>query len=443
MLNDKIKTLEVMAVKDGKSENFLDQIFVVAKDVLLNTDYLAAYRLAKIIDSISVKKSSDLLIKDLDKLENLNVRLKFLSLSKWPELVMMNLFSKGIGKVLGDEIVDIRSRLEAVLIEIPLHLRDEFKQKLLRRLSDNKEEIASIKIAVDNNSLPATIGNLIRDYLGHSKSGQSENIRFAQYIEGKTFQGLNDIEKIKVKELFEILNLLSRSSYDPLGLENAILYVDLDNKMKILDHGIVTMADEEKIYSFSIGSPIREEELKVEFKDSTEEFNLSDSTQKTDQADEVMVAYRGDPGQLRAITKETDKLTNKFGSDSAKLRQEFFLAVQKKNIARTIAILRLLVQFKDLENFMKEDERLGKFLAATWAKQYGQDFSQGFVKNPAQLKYVRAFLRYVLEQRLGMSANDAARVGLQIANIFVSSGKTGYNKMAYFDVADKNFKWFE
>ena len=129
--------------------------------------------------------------------------------------------------------------------------------------------------------------------------------------------------------------------------------------------------------------------------------------------------------------------------DLAKLRQEFFAAVQKKNVNRTIACLRLLTEKNDLENFLRQDEKLRQFLLVTWEKQYGADFAAQFRQNPTQIKFVRLFLRYILEERLTMPASEAARVGLQLANIFVKAGKKSYNKMAYFDVVSKEFRWFE
>ena len=140
---------------------------------------------------------------------------------------------------------------------------------------------------------------------------------------------------------------------------------------------------------------------------------------------------------------EREKLSKRFNNDAAKLREEFFKTVQNKNTNQTIAILRILAQNKELENFLKDDAKLNKFLSAVWEKQFGKDFVSQFQKQPDQIKFVKQFLRYVLEERLGMTASDAARVGLQIGNIFVSSGKKGYNKMAYFDVASKGFKWLE
>ena len=125
------------------------------------------------------------------------------------------------------------------------------------------------------------------------------------------------------------------------------------------------------------------------------------------------------------------------------MRAEFFKTVQKKDVNRTIALLRILAQINDLENFLGEDQKLNQFLGAIWEKQYGEDFSAQFRKNPVQLKFVRQFLRYVLESRLGLESSDAARIGLQIGNIFVGLGKKSYNKMAYFDVGKKEFIWFD
>lgn len=175
--------------------------------------------------------------------------------------------------------------------------------------------------------------------------------------------------------------------------------------------------------------------------ENTAEVTSAIKTEPT--KNEVLEAYQGDKKTVQAITKEQQKLEAKFGTDTPRLRAEFFAAVQKKNSVRTIALVRVLAQQGDLTAFMQSDEKLHPFLRAIWEKRYGTEFAQQFDQAADAPEFLKLFLRYILEERLEMPENEAARVGLQIGNIFVSNGKKSYNKMVYFDVASKTFHWFE
>ncbi len=157
----------------------------------------------------------------------------------------------------------------------------------------------------------------------------------------------------------------------------------------------------------------------------------------------IIAAYRGSEAQEKEYKAEEEKLKKAVAGDKLKLRNEFFAAVQVKNIAKTVACLRILAEMNDIAAFLKDDQRLNKFITAVWGKKYGAGFVADFNSNPGQPRFARAFIRYILAERLGLNDNDAARIGLQIGNIFVSSGKIEYNNIAYYDMMGKKFVWFE
>ncbi|MFA6215873.1 MAG: hypothetical protein WC768_04875 [Patescibacteria group bacterium] len=447
MLRKEIKNLEAKIQAADNKAGFINDIDRLANQIINDYDFLNAYRLAKVADIIVNQGDKNVSAIDLNKINSLSIKLKFLSLVRWSEPVIVSLFENGIGQVFNDENIDVADRLNALLIETPFDLRDELKQKLLRRLRANKELISDKSIILDGKPQLASISNVLTDYLSSHGDSIPSNIEFAEYfMQSKTFKEFTLSEKEKVKKLLKVFDLLSKSSYNPVGFENVILFIDKDGTLKTLDHGIIMSALGEKTVKFhkrSSAITLPEEISLPQEKEDLSKFITTQTEVKSNVEQEVLAAYQGDPRQLKAVASEQEKVTKKFGNDKAKLRVEFFTAVQNKNIVRTIAILRILAGLADLENFIKEDEKLNKFLAVTWAKRYGDEFVAEFAKNPAQIQFIRLFLRYVLEERLGLSASDAARVGLQIANIFVSLGKIDYNKMAYFDVGKKSFEWFE
>lgn len=327
-----------------------------------------------------------------------------------------NLFKNNLLKAIDLEINlvgKVKSFIGLVLGD--MRLATQRRNLLLFALKANEEELGArtLKIEDLNLELPPQIKNWLKDYDQSTLAQQrKERLSLLEYINtSKNVSQLSEEKKLILRQIFELYDFLR--------------FLTSEEEVEATSHQLPR----------ELGLPQDQGNLS--------KFVATQTEAKSNIEQEILVAYQGDPRQIKAIAAEQEKVTKKFGNDKPKLRTEFFTAVQNKNIVKTIAILRILAGLADIENFIKEDEKLNKFLTITWAKRYGDDFAAEFTKNPAQVQFIRLFLRYVLEERLGMSLSDAARVGLQIANIFVSLGKIDYNKMAYFDIKDKSFKWFE
>ena len=169
--------------------------------------------------------------------------------------------------------------------------------------------------------------------------------------------------------------------------------------------------------------------------------SVEDESSKEQQ--EIFQAYQGNEKQAKEISREQAKLAKKISGKVDQLPAIFYQAVQTKNVAVTIAVLLLMAETDTLGSFLKTDEKLRQFLSLTWEKQYGKATAEAFNRNPNQPKFVRLFLQYVLQQRLGLDGSEAARLGLHVGSAFVRTGKKGYNTLAYFDVKSKQFRWFE
>jgi len=443
MYEEEIKNLEAQTKQGQSPSNLFGQVKDLADKVVFEADFLKCFRLAKVIDEIFSKAGDNLSLNLRNELSGLAVKLKFLSLPRWPDSVVAELFEDGLGSVLTDEDVMAATRLQAKLIEIPSFLRDEFKQTVIRHLRENQELISDKKIEIEGKPASATISNILRDYLNLFGDKPTSNVEFAAYfMKSKNYKALPEAGQNKVKELLKIFDMLSKSSFTPEGLENAILYMDRDGVMKMLDHGVITIMDSgiKAQRSFQPLAIPQEKQQPVSQKQKAIE---AVETVEAGPEQEILLAYQGDPKQQKAISKEEEKIKAKFGSDLKKVRSEFFASIQKQSTNRAIALFRVLAQNDDLGKFIKQDEKLNKFLAAVWEKQYGKGLVKKFKKNPDQVKFIRLFLKYVLQERLGLNNNDSARIGLQIANILVGLGKKNYNKVAYFDVKSREFKWFD
>ncbi|OGY47842.1 MAG: hypothetical protein A3J62_00115 [Candidatus Buchananbacteria bacterium RIFCSPHIGHO2_02_FULL_38_8] len=343
-----------------------------------------------------------------------------------------------------DLAVMIKDKFDGKIVTI-FEDRDNFKRELREAMLRNNQRLSNTNIKINNESVEPTVANWIKDYnstVGAEIASQIDRINYL--TNSANIKNLSQEEKRKVETLINLYEHLKKSSETVEGLEEAVPYY-VNNQHFVLTGGKLEIIKEDPVLtSVLTGKPLREvEDVLAEDKEEKKTETTQETAEQDKMKEEILLAYRGDSRQHSVILKEEKKISDKFGSDIASLRAEFYRAVQAKNLNRTIALLRLLTQEDELTKFLVEDKKLNTFLAATWQKQYGPELAEEFKKNPTDISFVRLFLQYILQQRLGLPSGDAARFGLQIGNIFVSLGKKEYNKMAYFDVKSKSFKWFE
>lgn len=361
---------------------------------------------------------------------------KFLTLSYLTDKEAISLVENHLADALNNPDIILVDKIDAkILTTLDREARDTFKRELRAAMLRNKQQLTTKNITTDNLSKKPTVSNWVKDYNNVVGAEVASQIDRVEYLSsGKNIKQQSAQDKSKVEALINLYEHLKKSSITLEGLEEAVPYY-FNDKHYVLKAGKLELIKPSKILLDVLG--------KKEGKTTAESTQQPTPAGPSTVEQEVIEAYQGDPREQKAVIKEETKLTKQFQDDVAKLREEFFKTVQKKNINRTIAILRILTQKNDLPNFIKKDAKLNKFLAAIWEKQYGVEIVEEFKKNPTDVRFIRLFLRYVLEQRLEMDKGEAARVGLQLGNIFVEIGKKEYNKMAYFDVKDKSFKWFE
>lgn len=434
MIKENLKTI-IQGVEKGSNPNDLaQQMYDLSDEIIMDYDLGNSYRLLKHINKLLVQKKKTMSASAIAKLDQISTKLQYMALPILKESILLDLVEKKLTIYLGDEHINVYEKIRSSIINLPVYDRDAFKHKILIRLNKNKELISNIKLTIDDEEVNATVANIIRDFLHNSKRRQDSSLQVASYIQGTHFRNLNEEEKIKVQELLKLFILINSVSASVEGLEEAVGFIE-DGVMKILDKGVITILSPDK----------RSLPSSIGFLGEPEQASAQPSVPagESDIEKEVLAAYQGDKKLQKAIAREIKKLDKKFGSDTEGLRTEFFQTTQKGNINRTVGALMLMTQNDDLLEFISEDPKLNKFLSAIWEKQYGADLVADFKINPTDVKYVKMFLQYVLEQRLHIDEDDAARVGLQIGNAFAGLGKKSYNKMAYFDVKSKQFRWFE
>lgn len=363
-----------------------------------------------------------------------------LLMSKLKDEEFVHLFEDGLELYFSNMVfnIDIWDLIKGKLVTIyDLVERDALKKRARKAMLNNKSLLTKEKIARNGKKYQPTIRQWLLDFTSATDVGEVGNVKINEYfVQNKNYQKLSEDDQYRVRVLIMNYERLKKSSSTAEGLEETV-GIDEDGKITIFSEGRMEDLDSRIVKLLK--------KLKINKAEGPGAFLAAKevSTGQSAVEAEVLAAYQGDKKLQKAIAKEIKKLDKKFGSDKEGLRTEFFQTTQKGNINRTVGALMLMTQNDDLLDFISEDPKLNKFLTAIWEKQYGADLVADFKINPTDVKYVKMFLQYVLEQRLHIDEDDAARVGLQIGNAFAGLGKKSYNKMAYFDVVSKEFHWFE
>src|SRR3989344_8592567 len=303
--------------------------------------------------------------------------------------------------------------------------QDRRQAVALRALKNNEQLVGGwkIKVSGEEESTQQSIKNWLRDYdLTTGSVSRRSRLNLIEYTNSSLNVGkLSADQRAVLRQILEL--------YDYL-------------RFRVRPDEITTTGHTLPSRAVRPVSTVKSEEPTPQQAPAAPAQEAIPALQPSQTEQEVLAAYQGDANFRSAVQREAAKLNKKAGTAIGRLRTEFFGAVQGQQVVRSVAALGLLAQAGGLENLLSQDKKLAQFLAVTWEKQYGPEVSEEFKTNPEQIKFVRLFLQYVLQQLLAMEVNDAARIGAQIGNIFVSQGKKDYNKVAYFDVASKTFKWF-
>ncbi len=396
-----------------------------ARAIIEANDIVDAYYLADILSKSlkSVKLSTSI----EEEYRELISELQVLSLHRWSTQVAGVLFGQNIVASLKNQDIDIFTSVKTMLSFLPLEQRDTVRRQLIRSLDQNQQALTSAPFSLKGETDKPTVGNWLADFRDKLGGDLVEQVKRVDYIANdKNTQPLSKGERDVLTKLFDLYEYLKLSSKDQFGYED----------MEMIDDGGVL-----KVFDAGFGYTLNGSSID-ESNDDEDVTNVQNSASISDVQQQIINAYQGDQKFEKKVSEEYEKIQKQFVNDDKGLQQFFFESVQNNQPASVVAAFRLLVGNRQLVSFLEQDKKLRDFLTVAWQKKYNEEVAREFQENPSSVRFVRLFIQYVLEDRLGMSEGDAARQGAHLASIFVSTGKKEYNKVAYFDVAAKQFKWF-
>lgn len=129
-------------------------------------------------------------------------------------------------------------------------------------------------------------------------------------------------------------------------------------------------------------------------------------------------------------------------NDIKKVRNVLWQAIGLQDKEKVFACLKLLVQKKHLDMMLKEDNRffsiLKRFVNIRYGGKYDGDLDVWLSRNLDKLLVRRLFLQMILEDKLGLKADEVMLWAFYLTNIIPQSGQ-----IVYLDQNDGEFKWRE
>jgi hypothetical protein len=128
-------------------------------------------------------------------------------------------------------------------------------------------------------------------------------------------------------------------------------------------------------------------------------------------------------------------------NDLMEIKNDFYASINAGDKIKVVAMLRVLTKNKKLEDFFENDKRYIDFYSGYLERHLGKKEAEEFVKEPEAEKYVIGFLRFLLEKRVGFSADESAMIGVGLGSIAREVGEEKYIDFAYGDNEKKKFVW--
>lgn len=328
--------------------------------------------------------------------------------------------ARDIGSIFDNQIVDIlkwadfrvKGELNALIILLLIE-KPDFLNTLLQKLTSNQEKLTESKIEVNNQTVEPTVANWLKDFVSIvGVEGTVTTIEKARYIsESKNASKLEDEES-------KLLDML-------LDTYVALRNFPVDAQRKDLSDIEIfpyTSEDLKDLQEFIKENQPKEEAL-------------------TEPPKDIFELYMGSKEEQAKIESAKKELQSRIEKDSARLADELEVAFLKKDKIKTIAALILLVERGGFIDLLKEDIRYRDYLTSYLNRIGKQDLIDDFSINPTQPKFVIYLLKYILEERLEMEESEAARVATHFDTIYMERGMDKYGRLAYYDLAEKKFKW--
>ena len=123
------------------------------------------------------------------------------------------------------------------------------------------------------------------------------------------------------------------------------------------------------------------------------------------------------------------------------IKADFYNGINEKERMKFITSAAKLFYSGRAKDLFQGDERYVKFWRSRILKDKGLEGGRKFDDNPLRREQFGSFIRHVMEERFEIPASDAVMWGVFFSSLAYRAGDTNYDRLAYGDLADQQFKW--
>jgi hypothetical protein len=139
--------------------------------------------------------------------------------------------------------------------------------------------------------------------------------------------------------------------------------------------------------------------------------------------------------------QQTIQKTQGQQKDYSQVKAKFYESINNQDRLGFVTALAILFNSGKLKELFKDDERYIKFWRNRILKEEGLEGVRKFDENSLRPVIFGKFIRYVLENRFSVPADNSVLWGVYLSSLAHQAGDETYEKLAYGDIKTQKFLW--
>lgn len=431
-LRDKLSPYDLLGFIDKPSENLFENINTEEAVLDFQKRAIVVVQYDHSMDSFRIWKY----LKEKLQNENDDVKARFREILMWLQYGCFNKLSQNqiidffknenIGIILSDEFHnDLIGKIKLCLSDLPIEERDLWREKMYIALHENNS-ILSQQSPVENEK--GTIAIWLRQYDQSVGIGLADALSRAEFENQAPLQAkLNQNEKDLLKKFLDLYEFIKYTSYVPAGFEEDMLSVDdKTGKTWILSggEGIIVDFGDEYQSDASQTTPVFGTDGKNKIQtqkpfelQTVQNISITDS-KSSEPSNKIYPQDRIIEESRRILFETKGDVGLVFG-----LLDKFLSFGPFGDSLGTLGALLLIAQLRKLDDILL-DRRFYNMVSEDIKKSSSPEQNlEGLRVNPQAPKYIARFLKIALEDKTGLSTEDAVNYGARLGKVLGIEGE--------------------
>ncbi len=159
--------------------------------------------------------------------------------------------------------------------------------------------------------------------------------------------------------------------------------------------------------------------------------------------EDILKKYQENQVEVDQIASYAVDKQNQFSNNMTAIHQALYQAVEAQSPDRreVLSLIYLLSKLGSLGTVLKGNDSMNRLLQNHLQYEGQTQLLNDFKLHPGDPKFVSWLLSHILQDRLKMDENEAARFGLRLNNLSKQVGDEQFGQLAYFDMDSGKFRW--